>query len=85
MVRLIDILVMAIYSPKRTELQVKHWGKPINLWEGETKAEQYLSHHMGEWVNGHYHALGNNGNHFFWYIINDIIHDISRLPPRADK
>lgn len=85
MVRLIDILVLAIYSPERNALQVKYWGKPINLWECKTKAEQYLSHHMGEYVNAPYRAQGYGGNHFFWCNINDIIHDISRLPPRADK
>ena len=85
MVRLIDILVLAIYSPVRTELKVKYWGPPINRWEGESKAYQYLSHHMGELVNAPYRAKGYGGNYFFWYNINDIIHDISSLPPRDSK
>ena len=82
MVRLIDILVLAIYSPQRNVLQVKDWGPPINRWEGKSKAEQYLGHHMGELVNAPYRAQGAGGNYFFWYNINDIIHDISSLPPR---
>jgi len=85
MVRLIDILVLAIYSPQRNVLKVKDWGPVINRFEGKTKAEQYLSHHMGEAVNAPYLAEGCNANYFFWYTINDIIHDISALPPRNTK